>query len=218
MRGSRRAAFLLAILLTLPTLSIVTAREYHVNAGNRQSDDSNPGTDSQPWKSLHKANSTVEPGDTVYIHAGRYTQRIAPINSGHTSRPIVFEAWKNDDVYLSENAAKESCIDLTNRACIHIRRINVRFPGGNYPAYATMVGAQHCRIENCNFSGSKTAYHGILLGDHNADRATSHNVFQSVSFKGCSGDLVLMRGDSHHNLIRTVIFRMSNHGITMPIS
>jgi len=206
MRESGRAAFLFALLLTLPVASPVCAGEYHINASHRHAADSNPGTDSEPWKSLHKANSALQPGDTVYIHAGRYAQIIAPANSGDASRPIVFEAWRKDEVYLAENTSKEACIDLTNRSYVHVKGISIRFPGGNYPAYAKMVGAQHCRIENCDFSGSKTAYHGILLGDHNADRATSHNIFQSVSFKGCSGDLVLMRGDAHHNLFRDCYF------------
>lgn len=186
--------------------SLPNAREYHVNPSHRQSDDSNSGAISQPWKSLHKANSTLQPGDTVYLHEGRYSQRIAPANSGDASGPIVYEAWKSDDVHLVENPSREACIDLTNRSHIYIKRVNIRFPGGNYPAYARMVGAQHCRIEDCDFSGSKTAYHGTLLDDHNADRATSYNVFRKVSFKGCSGDLILMRGDAHHNLFRDCYF------------
>ena len=101
MRESGRAVFFFSLLLTLQAVSPVCAGEYHINASHRHSADSNPGTDSEPWKSLHKANSALQPGDTVYIHAGRYAQRIAPINSGDASKPIVFEAWRKDEVYLA---------------------------------------------------------------------------------------------------------------------
>jgi hypothetical protein len=206
MRLPTRETLLLNVLLLLTITSLVHAREYHVDPNHRHSSDSNSGAISQPWKSLHKANTTLQPGDTVYIHEGRYSQRIAPVNSGDASRAIVYEAWNGDDVHLAENPSREACVDLTNRSYIFIKHLNIRFPGGNYPAYARMIGAQHCRIEDCDFSGSKTAYHGILLGDHNADRPTSHNVFRKVSFKGCSGDLVLIRGDAHHNLFQDCYF------------
>ena len=207
MAGSSRACLRLIVLLSvLPMSSLLCAREYHIDPNHRQSADSNSGSISHPWKSLYKANSTLQPGDTVYIHEGRYSQRIAPVNSGDASAPIVYEAWKNDDAQLAANPSREACIDLTNRSYVFIKRVNVRFPGSNYPAYARMVGAQHCRIEDCDFSGSKTAYHGILLGDYNADRATSYNVFRKVSFQGCSGDLILIRGDAHHNLFRDCYF------------
>jgi hypothetical protein len=206
MRLPTRETLLLNLLLLLTITSLVHAREYHVDPNHRHSSDSNSGAISQPWKSLHEANTTLQPGDTVYIHEGRYSQRIAPVNSGDASGPIVYQAWNSDDVHLAENLSREACIDLTNRSYIFIKHLNIRFPGGNYPAYARMMGAQHCRIEDCDFSGSKTAYHGILLGDHNADRPTSYNVFRKVSFKGCSGDLVLIRGDAHHNLFQDCYF------------
>ena len=93
MIASGGPGLLLALLLLLPMSSLSHAREYHVDPKHRQSADSNSGAISQPWKSLHKANATLQPGDTVYIHEGRYSQRIAPVNSGDASGPIVYEAW-----------------------------------------------------------------------------------------------------------------------------
>ena len=33
-------------------------------------DDANPGTESQPWRTIQKAADTLVAGDTVYIRAG----------------------------------------------------------------------------------------------------------------------------------------------------
>ena len=109
MRGPDRECLVLVLLLSLLMTSLVQAREYHVDASHRQSADSNPGTISQPWKSLHKANSALQPGDTVYIHKGRYSQRIAPVNSGDASRAIVYEAWSNDEVHSLRNPERSLC-------------------------------------------------------------------------------------------------------------
>ena len=194
------------LLLMVLVPALVHSEEYHVDVNHRHAADSNPGTISKPWRTLDKANANLRPGDTVYVHGGRYSQRIAPNHSGTASQSIVYESWKSDEAYLAENPSREACIDLTNRSYIIIKGFKIHFPGGNYPAYARMLGAQHCRIEDCDFSGSKRAYHGILLGDHNAERTTSHNVFRNVRLNGCSGDLVLIRGDSHHNLFRDCRF------------
>lgn len=194
------------ILLSLTWTAIVRAAEYHVDANNMFAEDANAGTVARPWKSLRRANAVLRAGDTVYIHRGRYAEPIAPVNSGTSSAPIVYEAWESDKVYLTENPTREACIDLTNRSYVFVKGVNVHGPGNNYPAYAWMVGSQYCRVEDCEFAGSTHAYHGVILGLHNAERETSFNVFEKVSFTGCTGDLVLMRGDVHHNLFRTCYF------------
>jgi hypothetical protein len=194
------------ILLLLVWTVTAQAAEYHVDANHMSADDANSGTVNLPWKSLRKANSLLREGDTVYIHRGRYAEPIAPMNSGTSSAPIVYQSWGNDSVYLAENLSGEACIDLTNRSFVFVKGVAVREPGNNYPAYARMVGSQYCRVEDCHFSGSMHAYHGVILGLHDAERETSRNVFRNVSFMGCIGDLVLMRGDVHHNLFRQCYF------------
>ena len=38
--------------------------------------DSNPGTQSQPWRTVQKAVDTVQAGDTVFIAAGTYVEKV----------------------------------------------------------------------------------------------------------------------------------------------
>jgi hypothetical protein len=45
---------------------------YYVDGDNLGASDSNAGTIDKPWKTIHKANQTLQPGDTVYIRGGTY--------------------------------------------------------------------------------------------------------------------------------------------------
>ena len=81
------------MLLVFLVASTAHGAVYYVNGVS--GDDENPGTIGQPWKTIHKANVTLQAGDTVYIRGGTYnvgsslnwdgstaTQGINPSNSG----------------------------------------------------------------------------------------------------------------------------------------
>ena len=74
---SERFGWIFACLLTLPLLagtpSAVWSAEYYIDQNNPSASDQNPGTISQPWRTITKANQTLVAGDTVYIRAGTYT-------------------------------------------------------------------------------------------------------------------------------------------------
>ena len=81
-------AGLIAISLMLP-LPARAANSYYVSpSGN----DSNPGTQTQPWKTIQKAANTLGAGDTVMVMAGDYPQRISITKSGSSSAPIIYRA------------------------------------------------------------------------------------------------------------------------------
>lgn len=61
---------------------------YVATSGN----DSNPGTASQPWKTIQHAASSVNPGDTVVVQAGTYNERVTLSRSGSSSAYINFKA------------------------------------------------------------------------------------------------------------------------------
>ena len=58
-------------MILLPAL--VSATTYYVSTtGN----DTNPGTQTQPWKTIQKAADTMVAGDTVKIQPGTYTMEV----------------------------------------------------------------------------------------------------------------------------------------------
>lgn len=63
--------------------------------------DSNPGTESLPWKTLAKAASMATAGVTVFIKQGTYRERLVPVYSGTADGPITFTSYPGDSVTIT---------------------------------------------------------------------------------------------------------------------
>lgn len=73
------------------------ATEYHVSpSGN----DANSGTEENPWRTIQYAADSVASGDTVYIHAGTYSESVVISVSGAAGAPITFIAAQNEAVTI----------------------------------------------------------------------------------------------------------------------
>jgi parallel beta-helix repeat protein len=58
--------------------------------------DSNPGTQALPWKTIQKAANTMVAGDTVIVLAGNYSsQRVSVTTFGSAGAPITYQAQGN---------------------------------------------------------------------------------------------------------------------------
>ncbi|MGZ3746480.1 MAG: choice-of-anchor Q domain-containing protein [Pseudobdellovibrionaceae bacterium] len=82
---------LLAVVSTLLTLgsgSFAATTYYVATSGS----DSNPGTQSLPWKTLGKANAVMSSGDTTLVAAGSYAEQVITSNSGIAGSKITFKA------------------------------------------------------------------------------------------------------------------------------
>lgn len=62
---------------------------YYVSSNG---DDSNPGTEASPWKTIQKAASLVTAGNTVVVQAGDFPERVTVDHAGSDGLPITFEA------------------------------------------------------------------------------------------------------------------------------
>ncbi len=62
--------------------------------------DNNPGTEDKPWRTIQKAAETLLPGDTVYIKAGVYRERVVPKNSGEPDKYIVYASYPGDTAVI----------------------------------------------------------------------------------------------------------------------
>ena len=61
----------------------------------------NPGSLSQPFRTIQHAANLAQPGDTVLVRAGVYREQVRPANSGTTSAPITFAPYNNEQVTIS---------------------------------------------------------------------------------------------------------------------
>ena len=79
-----------------------TGTTYYV-AQTQNASDENPGTSDKPLRTLGKAATIAESGDTVIIKSGIYRETLKPMNNGTASNPIIFKAEENADVIVSAN-------------------------------------------------------------------------------------------------------------------
>jgi hypothetical protein len=102
--------------------------------------DSNPGTETQPWQTIQKAANTLTSGDTVYIRAGIYREQVIPQNSGSDSNHyITYTAYPGETVTLDGSS--------------------VSVP--EYTGLIYVVGRNYIRISGLRVINS--AYAGILV-------------------------------------------------------
>ena len=88
------AGVLLSLLLCMPASGAIY---YVARSGN----DANPGTKAKPWRSIGKAARTLSAGDTVYIRAGVYRERVVPKNSGKPGQYITYAAYPGEQVTIN---------------------------------------------------------------------------------------------------------------------
>jgi hypothetical protein len=99
-RALRRAAVPGVAAILAVAASVAMAATYTVSP---LGDDSGPGTEAAPWKTLRKAAAAVQPGDTVRIRAGEYfvgpTWRVS--RAGEADRPITYRAHGDGEVRIT---------------------------------------------------------------------------------------------------------------------
>jgi hypothetical protein len=102
-----------------------TAAYYVAPTGN----DSNPGTMDQPWGTIQKAADTLMPGDTVYIRAGTYHERVVPQNSGEPGKEITYAAYPGETATIDGTGVDvpeySGLFDLTGRSYIRVSGLQV---------------------------------------------------------------------------------------------
>ena len=90
---------LLAALLV--PVGFLSAASYVVDQNNPVATDDGPGTAEKPWKTISKAATTVQAGDTVTVAPGIYREEVRMKNAGTAEKPIVIQAAKNHTVIIS---------------------------------------------------------------------------------------------------------------------
>jgi len=81
-----------------------TGHQYYIDKASLGGtcSDSNPGTITQPWCTISKANQTLVAGDTVYLRQGSYqSELILPRNSGNSTSLITYSAYGTEKPVLS---------------------------------------------------------------------------------------------------------------------
>lgn len=119
-------------------------------------DDAAPGTSVKlAWKTIRKAASSAQPGQTVYILAGTYAESLMPAHSGAAGKPIIFRRRGRDRVVLDGRGVIPIGVDLNSRSHIIVEGLRlerfktqgIRVNGGD------SVNIESCIVTQCGEEG-----------------------------------------------------------------
>ncbi|HIH32253.1 TPA: hypothetical protein HA235_06105 [Candidatus Woesearchaeota archaeon] len=151
------------------------------------------------WKTIGKANTVLQPGDSVIISSGTYTGPITPDNNGSSeSTRITFRAAPGANVIINGGWGA----DLTGKSYITVSGINM-----NAAHYVQLSHSNHIIVENGEFIGTYSNP-GIQM------RSTSYAIIRNnkvVGYNDGYQDLIEIVGSSHHNLIEHNRLEQGSH-------
>ncbi|MBA2490844.1 MAG: DUF1565 domain-containing protein, partial [Gammaproteobacteria bacterium] len=204
-------------LLLFSTGPLYAAFFYVGPTGN----DSNPGTEQLPWRTIGMANRTLRPGDTVFIMNGEYQgERIAPANTGTDGNYITYSAYRNDTPVITAPPREPSLdarigILLVDRDYIRIIGLTVDgkapFQDSNIDRWASLRGADHNIIQDCVFRSAR-GYHGVYLQDSNFNEIVGNRMDLVGNYERNSGE-VMNLNCSDSNLVQGNTLSRGGHDL-----
>lgn len=184
--------FPLVVLLAFLSAGPLSATDYYVaTSGNNQ----NPGTQNQPFRTVARGiNAARQPGDTVLIRAGIYSQSrtLNLANSGTEGRFITLKAFENEEVIIDGSNLPE---DATLIAVLahHIRiqgltvrnsqNIGISIWGPGTRVHAVEVSGN--RVHHCQNSGIYAGFN--RLHDPVRDLLIADNIISECSLMNEGG-------------------------------
>lgn len=167
-RHVRSIGFLICGLVLLVGLMSPTVGEattyYTATTGN----DSNPGTSTAPFGTLARGVSALQPGDTLYVRGGTYSEYTLDSIPGGTSwsAPVTVAAYPGETVVLQPRDYRVLHFEGSNTHYIVIDGLILDGSYVTYDAVKITSGsstgtADHIRLKNCEVRNAP--YQGILI-------------------------------------------------------
>lgn len=131
--------------------------------------DSNPGTLAQPWATLQHAAEVMQPGDTVYVRSGTYTQSVVLRRSGSVNQPLTFAAYPGETVIL--DGANTEYAAFQNDPNDNVSDITINgFTIRNYRGFGIVFWSINHRITLTNLTIRDNAGEGIRFSNGDGNR------------------------------------------------
>ena len=187
-------------------VEVAEAGVYVVDQAVPGAADTNPGTEEMPFKTVQHAADVARPGDTVYVMAGRYDERVKVTRGGTKGNPVAFLA-------MPRRSATVSGFDF-EADYIRVEGFEIT---ADRPGTAVQLGGSHCEILDNYIHHMKTAVNGTY-GEPSPDGATrdysavAHNQIaynkeqhlrrNHVVWRGAAGQGIDQRADPQQRLLR----------------
>ena len=127
----------------------VRVATYVVDQAATGAADTNPGTEEKPFKTVQHAADAAKPGDTVYVMAGKYDERVRVKAGGTKGKPVSFVA-------MPRRAATVRGFDL-EASYIRVEGFEIT---ADRPATAVQLHASHCEILDNDIHNMMVAVNG----------------------------------------------------------
>jgi hypothetical protein len=119
---------------TASTTTASSGPTYYISPNGN---DSNNGSQSTPWRTIQKAANTVNPGDTVVLMDGTYTQGSVGFNrSGTSDKPIVFMAQNKWQAVVASTSGCQPGFSI-NASYITVKDLTFSVAGNTCTTYTS---------------------------------------------------------------------------------
>jgi parallel beta-helix repeat protein len=180
---SKRIAFCLLALIgwsLIVSCRGMGAHTYYVAATGS---DANPGSQSQPWKTIQKAAEAMIAGDMVLIHAGTYYENVMPRRSGVEGKYITYQDFGDGEVILdAQGGARPHCIEVSGQAYLQFIGLHLRNAGyaALNAAFVAFEGSHHLVLDRVT---AETSRFGIELKGKNTSSEDPVGAVRFVTIK-----------------------------------
>lgn len=193
----------------------VSAADFYVATNGS---DSNPGTSTQPFKTIQKGINSAFPGDTVYVKGGRYYDmgtswnQVQFVRSGEPENPITLKAYQNEAPVIdgSQVGSTANGMSIEGKQHIIIDGIDIYNSNGSW---IYLKNSNHITIKNCDFRKVRINVHALYLDsgsylkvqDCYMDETYTHSVSQDRN-------LILVE-KIHYSLFENLTLRRGQHSL-----
>jgi hypothetical protein len=175
---------------------VAAASAYYVGPGG---DDSNPGTQDQPWRTIQHAVDNANPGDTIYIRAGLYAENVEIHRSGEEGNPIILSSYDGEAVTVNGRGGP-AIADFVGTQYWIIENLTLdsdaeyTLQQGAWACDGTCGGSHHWTIRNNRIIGAVSIYGSYNLFKSNEVDGSQH--------KGSENGVWESYDVSHHNTFK----------------
>ena len=186
-----------------PSLEVTANNlEEHIYYVSLTGSDQNDGSIGSPWRTIQKAASELEAGETVFVRGGIYPEAVKVINSGSKEKGyIIFRAFPQEVVVLD---GKSVSFQSGNKAMFQLENID----------YVKIIGFE---LRNLVVNSKKKYPAGILVRGTGSNIHLINNNIHHIENRAKKGNAhgILFYGSSKKGISNIVIHKNDIHHLTL---
>lgn len=190
--------FFIASVIAMTVIPTTNAATYYVNRGHALANDENPGTATQPFRTISRAARTARAGDSVIVMSGTYPEFVEIANSGTVAQPITFTASGKVVVTAPTTTSPAGLFNVLGKSDIVISgfyvergRYGIKVDKGRNGVPSERVTVKNNHATLTKSSGIRVAFSRNIIVDSNVVEKTNlGGVHEMISIIGTDGFVV----------------------------